>query len=60
MKNWKMLVKEIEIFQNQYMERVYGNDYVKGNISNFESLKKLLNEKIKVTYNWLIHVLKVL
>ncbi|XP_058773903.1 uncharacterized protein LOC131648137 isoform X2 [Vicia villosa] len=48
LKNWKMLLKEIEIFQIQYMERVSGNDFLKGNISNFESLKKLLKEQIKV------------
>lgn len=30
------------------MERVSGNDYVKGNISNFESLKKIMKDQIKV------------
>ncbi|KAI5412959.1 proton pump-interactor 1 isoform X2 [Lathyrus oleraceus] len=48
LKNWKQLLKEIEIFQIQYMERASGNDYVKGNISNFESLKKIMKDQIKV------------
>lgn len=51
--DWGNLVIEIEIFKIQHLERVSGNDSVKANISSYESLKKRIEDKIKVTYNWL-------
>jgi len=54
------LVKEIEQFQIKHKERPSCNDFEKGYISNYESLKKTIKDHIKVIYNWLIHVLKLL
>jgi len=54
------LVKDIEQFQIKHMERPCVNDFEKGNISNYESLKKTIKYHIKVNNNWLIHVLKLL
>jgi len=53
-------VVEIEQFQVKHIERPFGNDFEKGNISNYESLKKTIKYHIKVNNNWLIHVLKLL
>jgi hypothetical protein len=54
LKNWQKLLREIEQFQNQYLERVSGNVFEKGNIFNYESLKKIIKDQIKVNYyNWL-------
>jgi hypothetical protein len=41
---WQKLVKEIEQFQIQLMERA-----IVENISNYESLKKTIKDQIKVT-----------
>jgi hypothetical protein len=54
LKNWQKLLREIEQFQNQYLERVSGNVFEKGNIFNYESLKKIIKDQMKVNYyNWL-------
>jgi len=36
------------------MERPYGNYSVKENISNYESLKKIIKDKIKVSYRLIL------
>ncbi|KEH39158.1 proton pump interactor, putative [Medicago truncatula] len=46
--DWGNLVIEIEIFKIQHLERVSGNDSVKANISSYESLKKRIEDKIKI------------
>jgi len=51
--DWGNLVIEIELFKIQHLERASGNDSAKANISNYESLKKRIEDKIKVTCNWL-------
>lgn len=47
------LVIEIEQFQVKHMERHSGNDFEKGNISNYECLKQTIKYHIKVNNNWL-------
>lgn len=51
LKNWQKLLREIEQFQIQYMERASGNDPVKENISNYESLKKIIKDQIKLLFD---------
>jgi len=53
LKNWQKLLREIEQFQIQYIERASGNDSVKENISNYEFLKKIIEDQIKVSYRLL-------
>ncbi|XP_045807419.1 proton pump-interactor 1-like [Trifolium pratense] len=48
LKNWQKLLREIEQFQIQCLERVSGNNFEKRNISNYESLKKIIEVEIKV------------
>jgi hypothetical protein len=47
-------MREIEQFQIQYMERASGNDFVKEDISNYESLKKIIKDQIKVSYRLIL------
>jgi len=49
--DWQKIMIEIELFKIQHIERASGNDSVKANVSNYESLKKCIEDKIKVTYN---------
>ncbi|XP_045802921.1 proton pump-interactor 1-like [Trifolium pratense] len=48
LKNWQKLLREIEQFQIQCLERVSDNNFEKRNISNYESLKKIIEVEIKV------------
>jgi hypothetical protein len=40
LKNWQKLLREIEQFQIQYLERVSANNFEKRNISNYESFEE--------------------
>jgi len=50
--NWQKLLREIEQFEIQCQRASgSGNAYVKGKISNSESLRKTIKDEIKVVYN---------